>query len=606
MRENRNGKKNFLKTEGQTENRGAYVIDHSVEIRNGQYGKWDYRKNEAPRFVSLGAAVFLRSISINANTSERILTLAFKDAHGKEVLCQFERKNLTETGIMQLLGKGVQVTKKTAGVLITSILNQEPDAPSEIRHTELGFGHFDEKQVFFGYSAIGIESNYNGNLLIQPTGSFDAWKEMVRTEVLGTDLETIVAIAAAAPVIDFLKEEIHTGNLIASLVAESSTGKTTAGCLAVSLGSKCSFAGDSMVSTFADSKNSLMHSIFSSYPMLIDEGSLIRYNPTSLIYELAEGKEKGRLNKELEKAASRTFSTAIFMTSEKSILTLCDENSGLYVRCLEFENVVWTSSAESADKIKKVCERNFGFIVPLIAEYLLTADRDELIKRYWKYQQKIVEHVRTGGKNTPLTERVSKNVAMILLAADIFVEVTEIKLNVSHICTFVLENSLLSEGKTLDIGQRTLEYLRQYIAVNDFKFVKGKPDTNELTAVPLDCKGRLQNIRSKLLPDGKRAIQEVLLPEIVFEEILAEGGFPDKKVVLKKLKETGYLACDKDRYLSRFTIANPPAVRGYRIYLTAEKDTSLESDFVNLNEEEAKGMEQIFAKGGNQNVGKEV
>lgn len=600
MRENRNGKKNFLKTEGQTENRGAYVIDHSVEIRNGQYGKWDYRKNEAPRFVSLGAAVFLRSISINANTSERILTLAFEDAHGKEVLCQFERKNLTETGIMQLLGKGVQVTKKTAGVLITSILNQEPDAPSEIRHTELGFGYFDEKQVFFGYTANGIESNYNGNLLIQPTGSFDAWKEMVQTEVLGTNLETIVAIAAAAPVIDFLKEEIHTGNIIASLVAESSTGKTTAGCLAVSLGSKCSFAGDSMVTTFADSKNSLMRSIYSSYPMLIDEGSLIRYNPTSLIYELAEGKEKGRLNKELEKADARTFSTAILMTSEKSILNLCDENTGLYVRCLEFENVVWTSSADSADKIKKVCEQNYGFIVPLIAEYLLTADRDKLIKRYWKYQQKIVEHVRTGGKNTPLTERVSKNVAMILLAADIFVEVTEIKLNVSHICTFVLENSLLSEGKTLDIGQRTLEYLRQYIAVNDFKFVKGKPDTNELTAVPLDCKGRLQNIRSKLLPDGKRAIQEVLLPEIVFEEILAEGGFPDKKVVLKKLKEAGYLACDKDRYLSRFIIAEPPAVKGYRIYLTEE------IDFVSLEEEEAKGVEQIFAKGGNQNEEEKV
>ena len=313
------------------------------------------------------------------------------------------------------------------------------------------------------------------------------------------------------------------------------------------------------------------------------------------------------MNKELEKAASRTFSTAIFMTSEKSILTLCDENSGLYVRCLEFENVVWTSSAESADKIKKVCERNFGFIVPLIAEYLLTADRDELIKRYWEYQQKIVEHVRTRGKNTPLTERISKSVAMILLAADVFVEVTELKLNVPRVCTFVLVNSLMSEGKTLDIGQRALEYLRQYIAVNDFKFVKGKPDTNELTAVPLDCKGRLQNIHPKLLPDGKRAIQEVLLPEIVFEEILAEGGFPDKKVVLKKLKEAGYLACDKDRYLSRFTIANPPAVRGYRIYLTAEKDTVFdESDFVSLEEEEVKGIEQIFEKGGNQNVGKDV
>ncbi len=585
----------------------AYVIDSSVAIRNGQYGKWEYRKSEAPRFVPMGAAVYLKSISVDADTLERTLNLTFVDAQEKEVHLVLERKNLSEQGVLSLLAQGVQVTKKTASTLVTSLMNQEPTVPCEIRHKELGFRMFEEKRVFFGGKGVNVESIYCGNLLIKPTGSFDAWKEMVQTEVLGTNLETIVAIAAAAPVIDFLKEEIHTGNIIASLVAESSTGKTTAGCLAVSLGSKCSFAGDSMVSTFADSKNSLMHSIFSSYPMLIDEGSLIRYNPTSLIYELAEGKERGRLNKELEKAASRTFSTAIFLTSEKSILSLCDENTGLYVRCLEFENVVWTSSADSADKIKKVCEQHYGFIVPLIAEYLLTADRDELIKSYWKYQQKIVEHVRTRGENTPLTERISKSVAMILLAADVFAEVTELKLNVPRVCMFVLVNSLMSEGKTLDIGQRALEYLRQYIAVNDFKFVKGKPDTNELTAVPPDCKGRLQNIRPKLLPDGKRAIQEVLLPEIVFEEILAEGGFPDKKVVLKKLKEAGYLACDKDRYLSRFTIANSPAVRGYRIYLTAEKDTGFdESEFVNLKEEEAKGIEQIFAKGGNQNVEEKV
>ena len=36
-------------------------------------------------------------------------------------------------------------------------------------------------------------------------------------------------------------------NVIACLVAESSTGKTTAGCLGVSVGSKCSFAENSFV-----------------------------------------------------------------------------------------------------------------------------------------------------------------------------------------------------------------------------------------------------------------------------------------------------------------------------------------------------------------------
>lgn len=358
-----------------------------------------------------------------------------------------------------------------------------------------------------------------------------------------------------------------------------------------------------MVSTFADSKNSLMRSIYSSYPMLIDEGSLIRYNPTSLIYELAEGKEKGRLNKELEKADSRTFSTSIFMTSEKSILNLCDENTGLYVRCLEFENVAWTTSAESADSIKRVCERNYGFIIPLIAEYLLKADYNELIERYWKYQQEIVEHARTEGKNTPLTERISKSIAIILLAADIFGEVTGIELDKLRIRSFIEENTVMSDGKTFDIGQRALEFLCQYISVNNSKFVKGKPDTNELTAIPPDCKGRIQSMRPKLLSNKKRAIQEVMLPEIVFEEILAEGGFPDKKVVLKKLKEAGYLNCDKDRYLSSFIVASPPAVKGYRIYLTAEEVTGTgEDEFVNVEEAEAKEIDKIFSEGGHQNV----
>lgn len=57
-------------------------------------------------------------------------------------------------------------------------------------------------------------------------------------------------------------------------------------------------------------------------------------------------------------------------------------------------------------------------VIPLIAERLLTTDRDELIERFWDYQKKIVEHVRTREKNTPLTERISKSVAMILLARE--------------------------------------------------------------------------------------------------------------------------------------------------------------------------------------------
>ena len=191
----------------------AYVIDSSVAIRNGQYGKWEYSKSEAPRFVPMGAAVYLKSICMDADPLESTFELSFVDAQEKEVHLVLERKNLSEQGVLSLLPQGVQVTKKTASTLVTSLMNQEPTVPCEIRHKELGFRMFEEKRVFFGGKGVNVESIYCGNLLIKPTGSFDAWKEMVQTEVLGTNLETIVAIAAAAPVIDFLKEEIHTGTI---------------------------------------------------------------------------------------------------------------------------------------------------------------------------------------------------------------------------------------------------------------------------------------------------------------------------------------------------------------------------------------------------------
>lgn len=139
--------------------------------------------------------------------------------------------------------------------------------------------------------------------------------------------------------------------------------------------------------TFADSKNSLMNSICSAYPTVIDEGSLIRYNPTSLLYELAEGREKGRLTRELVKAESNKFNTTIFMTSEKSILGMCDQNTGLLVRCLEFEEIVWTKSAHSADNIKAVCEQNYGFVIINIATLLLQYEKKGKKSTYRQAQQ---------------------------------------------------------------------------------------------------------------------------------------------------------------------------------------------------------------------------
>lgn len=556
-------------------------INRSVGIKNGMYGKWAYDK-KAGEFIFdyMGAAVYLEKIFIYAETMNRELELFFYDPKGEKIIFRLPREKMTEQYVSEFTRKGIPVQKKNMSTLLLSIFNQEKEAPLEIRHEKLGFGEYSGHKVFFGSKSIKADSTYAGRLSIFPTGEYSVWKKMIEEEVLGTDLEIILAIAAAAPLIDFLKESVHTGNLLVSLVGESSTGKTTAGCLAVSLGARCSF-GDSTILTFADSKNSLMNGICSAYPTVIDEGSLIRYNPTSLLYELAEGREKGRLTKELTRAEANTFNTAILMTTEKSILGMCDQNTGLLVRCLEFEEIVWTKSAQSADRIKAVCEQNYGFVIENIATLLLKYEAagktSEIVDAYWSYQKRFVEQMRAEGKYTPLTERICKNIAMIALGAEFFSKITKIQLDAIAIGRKVLSYTAVTDAERLDIGRRAWEYLGQYIVGNYANFVLGapiKPDDPSLPEfeqvnVPRDCKGRITTFPARRIKSGEFVVAEVFVSELVLEDIFFKGGFQDKKVILKKWRDSGILHSEPDRYKADIEIVRGQPVKGYQIFLPA-------------------------------------
>ncbi len=565
-------------------------INRSVGIKNGMYGKWVYnKKDDEFIFDYMGAAVYLEKTIIYAETMNRELELYFIDPKGEKVVFSLPREKMTEQYISEFTRKGIQLQKKNMGTLLISIFNQEKRAPVEIRHEKLGFGEYNGHKAFFGAKGIGADSTYAGGLSILPTGEYSIWKKMIEDEVIGTDLEIILALAAAAPLVDYLKDSVHSGNLLAVLVGESSTGKTTAGCLAVSLGARCSF-GDSTMLTFADSKNSLMNSICSAYPTVIDEGSLIRYNPTSLLYELAEGREKGRLTRELVKAESNKFNTTIFMTSEKSILGMCDQNTGLLVRCLEFEEIVWTKSAHSADNIKAVCEQNYGFVIINIATLLLQYEKKgkkaEILDRYRDYQQQFVGQMQTEGKYTPLTERICKNIAMIALGAEFFSKVTKIRLNPIEIGRKVLSYTAVTDPGRLDIGYRAWEYLCQYVTANYANFVQGapvKPDDPSVSEfeqvnIPRDCRGRIVTFHAKRIKNGEFVTAEVFISELVLEEILLKGGFQDKKVILKKWRESGILHSEPDRYKGDIEIIKGQPVKGYQIYLPASLSDSKKAE----------------------------
>ncbi len=94
-------------------------------------------------------------------------------------------------------------------------------------------------------------------------------------------------------------------------------------------------------------------------PVLIDDTSLYEEdNLHKFIYRLAEGKERGRLGKNYEKANVAVWNTATFLTAERPILideTVAKKLEGVVGRLIEI-NVSGNDlfdSAKQAEAIEK-------------------------------------------------------------------------------------------------------------------------------------------------------------------------------------------------------------------------------------------------------------
>ena len=363
--------------------------------------------------------------------------------------------------------------------------------------------------------------------------------------------------------VDCLKEKISISNVIVHCVGESSTGKTTGALLAVSTGSAPDFLGNNFVFTFQDTLNSLMRSLPNSFVSVIDEGSLLgNRDMTNVLYSLSSGVEKRRLTQSMSVQESARFRTALILTSEKSILSQCNNNSGLLVRNFEFQNVEWTKDAQSADRIKSVISMNYGHIVPKVAERLLQLGEEKIIEMLSEEVETIVEHARKTEIYNNLTERTAKQSALILVAVDILSEVMGLTFHKEEIRNFMEEHSLIKDTEQVSLGKRAMEWLLQYISKNRTQFL----DERVRDGVG-GCRGRIQKTKEVLLSTGEISDLRLYIADSEFVEILREGKFSEKATVLKEWKEMGYLKAQRDRYVSNIKILQDISVKGYIVLL---------------------------------------
>ena len=252
---------------------------------------------------------------------------------------------------------------------------------------------------------------------------------------------------------------------------------------------------------------------------------------------------------------------------------MADENSGLLVRVLEIENVVWTKSAESSDKIKNIISSNHGWLIPKLAEKILSVEREqgqeEIISRYYHFHKLLVENSKQQGHYNNLTERACKQYALILLSASFIEDVIGIRLHIDELINFIETHSPIKEENRVDIGQRALSYLMQYISEHYSQFcIEG----DSADFVPKDCAGRITKVSPSTLIDGTPYSKRLYITNIKLTSILHAGQFPDIKVILKRWKEEGILKSEKDRYISDIQIVKDmPKVKGYMINMPEQE-----------------------------------
>lgn len=542
-----------------------------VQVEDGYIGMIKKTKEEEIYFEKIAKEIKIVEVRRNIDTGEISYILEFQYS-GKTVKTELQRGELTKTKILKLAALGADVFDHNVTIIIKHLNNQEVNAPKVNVHEGIGWTKVDGKDVFRHYHAIGIESKYIGNLNIKPKGGLTEYLKLLRDQVCGhTPLETMIAIGLSSIVIGHSNKSVDINCLFTHIAGESSQGKTTACQLAISTTGYPDVKQSGLMRTWNGTTNAIVSFLKDNngLPVVIDEASMSKVKDfTELIYIIAGGKEKDRLNKDAELKESSNWNTSIISNGELMLSSKSKQNTGLRMRLKEFSEVEWTKSAEHSEAIKKGILENHGHLAPLMAEALLKIGKEELTNRIEKWRGNALQLLNSNDK---FATRLTIKIGVIMATAEIANDTFEVDFDLKAMLEFLVEHEI-DTSESRDIYTRAYEYFLETVAIQHHKF--NTFTRNEIgnmmepNIVSQEQWGKIEHLK-----EGKREIN--IVPN-AFNKIMEAGGFEDPKIILKGWKKMKLLSCDSDR-LTRKRKLNPNS-QSIDLYVILAKQEKTEDD----------------------------
>lgn len=519
----------------------ANEIPHTLMKKDGIYHLKD------TKLTKIAEPIFIINRFKSREDDTVHIKLLYK-MNGTFQVKEFPNSLLVPRNLETLIEYGFPILNNEYRNLSNHLLHQQEFAPMVQHYTEVGFFKDKESnQLVFGLDEILGWSNIidtmplvfdqeRSNFNVTPAGSLDEWLEMIKEEVVGnTPLEFILACGFSSAIVGYLyQNDYPVDTLMINLTGDSTTGKTTAGMLAVSVFGAPTKKQKGLFSTWNGTSNAILQSLVGNFgvPYLIDELSMSNAGDfSSLLYSIADGRNKKRLTKESSFQNVGEFATTILSTGELSILSKSANNTGLKLRALEFTNLQWTTSAINSENIKNCVIKNYGVAGKAFVRFLVKNPN---------YITAFVESNTSGFKKvlveSPFRDRLAAKYAIILSAAQLANNVFGFKFNVDEIRTFIVErDAMLVDSR--DIGKSAWNHMLQFVQQHQNQFIYDNTINNSYEIV-----GKIKTTNAKL---------EVSILKNVFEKAMYDFGYQDIKSILQNWKKKGLLDYETGRLARR-------------------------------------------------------
>ena len=470
------------------------------------------------------------------DTQELTAKIAFRFRNDNAVV-DVSMQQLSYKELANLTKHGMFIAKPDEQIISWFLFEQAETAPMYCIHGQLGFRMYNEHPVYLHNIGIGVDTVYDGNLPIKPTGSYDEWYRFVNTEIVPHVPAVIpLVIGFSSLILGFMSLYRPVQSIITHFWGKHGTGKTTAEYIALSIfGLPSEKSG--LLLPWISTANSLAGSLRNCYGMCFafdDSSTAGSRDLSSLLYTVANSQERKRMTKDLKIRDTASWAVNVISSGEFDILEFCQKTSGLEDRILRFQNLPITKDAEHSDNIKLVLSRNYGFAAPIFAEYLIELGIDKVEETF----QAISSEISSWNGSEDISPRHKDKISTILTAAKLCADCFSFDIDYPLLEKTFLDNELSGKDER-NTGQQAFDMVCDFVETNIKKFHR---EDNTCTAT--ECYGKIIFIKAS---EGRqdngdyKYHSRVYFIRTMLDELLKKRGFLNPKQIYAEWKELGVL-----------------------------------------------------------------